>query len=115
MAAKLAPLQAPHAFGTKRPSLETAHFERFNQDNVVLVDVNEHPIVQVLPNGVRTAEGFHQLDVLILATGFDPIVGSILTMDIRGVRGRHLREKWMLSNDSGGNLYFTWFDDRGIS
>ncbi|KAK6362393.1 hypothetical protein LTS17_012897 [Exophiala oligosperma] len=102
VAAKLAPLQAPHAFGTKRPSLETAYFERFNQDNVVLVDVNEYPIVEVLPNGVRTSEDFHRLDVLILATGFDAIVGSMLTMDIRGIGGRHLREKWMLSDDSAG-------------
>ena len=97
-AEKLAPLKLPHFFGTKRPSLETAYFEVFNQSNVDLVDVNSDPITEVTSEGIYTASGaFYKLDILVLATGFDFITGSMLAMGIRGVGGRQLNEKWDIS------------------
>ena len=70
-AEKLAPTDPPHPFGAKRPSLEQCYFEVFNQDNVTLVDVRAEPIEEVTPTGVRTAMRHHELDILVLATGFD--------------------------------------------
>ncbi|MEQ8990883.1 MAG: NAD(P)/FAD-dependent oxidoreductase [Pseudomonadales bacterium] len=91
---KLAPAEAPHPFGAKRPSLEQWYFEVFNQDNTTLVDLREDPIEEITPRGVRTAAALHELDVLVLATGFDAGTGGFTRMDVRGVDGRRLRDYW---------------------
>jgi cyclohexanone monooxygenase len=94
MADKLAPADPPHPFGAKRPSLEQWYYEVFNQDNVTLVDVREEPIEEITPNGVRTASRHHELDILVLATGFDASTGGLTQIDIRGVSGRTLKDTW---------------------
>jgi cyclohexanone monooxygenase len=95
MADKLAPMQPPHPFGTKRPSLEQGYFEVFNQANVSLVDVRESPIEAVTATGVRTGDGReHPLDVLVLATGFDAVTGGLTSIDIHGTNGPTLKEYW---------------------
>ncbi|KAL4781123.1 hypothetical protein BJX76DRAFT_363823 [Aspergillus varians] len=94
IAEKLAPEKPPHAFGTKRPSLETAYFETFNRPNVELVDVNEDPILEITADGVQTATKLHALDLLVYATGFDALTGSALAIDIVGVDGMQLKSKW---------------------
>src|SRR4029453_4719758 len=62
--------------------------------NVRLVDVRETPIERITPAGVKTSEGEHEVDMIVYATGFDAITGSFDRIDIRGVGGRRLREKW---------------------
>ncbi|MCO5571860.1 hypothetical protein L7F22_025608 [Adiantum nelumboides] len=53
------------------------------------------PIAEVVPAGVRTADGVvHELDVLVLATGFDAVDGNYRAMDLRGRGGRHIDEHW---------------------
>ncbi|GLB43212.1 putative cyclohexanone monooxygenase [Lyophyllum shimeji] len=95
MQRKLAPEVAPHPFGVKRVSLEQQYYEVYNRPNVTLVDVNENAIVEVTPKGVKTADGAeHELDVLVLATGFDAVTGSIIQIDIRSVDGEPIKEKW---------------------
>ncbi|MFI2478567.1 flavin-containing monooxygenase [Nocardia xishanensis] len=95
VAEKLAPAEPPHPFGAKRPSLEQNYFDVFNQDNVRLVDLREAPIQRATAKGLRTADGEeHELDVLVLATGFDAITGGLTAIDIRGTGGSLLREKW---------------------
>ncbi len=94
LADKLAPMEPPHPFGVKRPSLEQWYYEVFNQDNVSLVDVRETPIVEIVPEGVRTADGLVELDMLVLATGFDAATGGLTQIDIRGTGGVTLKEKW---------------------
>jgi len=94
MADKLAPADSPHPFGTKRPSLEQWYYEVFNQDNVTLVDVREEPIEEITPTGVRTASRHYELDILVLATGFDASTGGLTQIDIRGVSGRTLKDTW---------------------
>ncbi|EAW15385.1 flavin-containing monooxygenase [Aspergillus fischeri NRRL 181] len=91
----LAPDVPPYYFGTKRATLEQRYYEAYNQDNVSLVDARNNPIVEVKPNGIITKDGkFHELDMLILATGFDSVTGGILNIDIHGRNGASLREKW---------------------
>lgn len=83
-----------HGFGTRRVPLETNYFEVYNQDNVELVDVSASPIERITPRGVLTANGEYALDMIIYATGFDAVTGALHRIDITGVGGRKLRDKW---------------------
>ncbi|KAF5313804.1 hypothetical protein D9758_017918 [Tetrapyrgos nigripes] len=92
---KLAPTVAPHPFGVKRPSLEQRYYEVFNQPNVTLVDVNESPIEEVTSKGVKTKDGKeYELDILVLATGFDMVTGGITAINIVGKDGVPIAAKW---------------------
>jgi len=90
----LAPTDPPYPFGTKRPSLEQGYYECFNQPNVELIDLRSTPIETVTRTGVRTTERHHELDVLVLATGFDANTGGLTAIDIRGRGGRSLADEW---------------------
>jgi cation diffusion facilitator CzcD-associated flavoprotein CzcO len=90
----LAPTEPPHPFGAKRPSLEQGYYEVFNQDNVTLVDLRKSPISTVTANGMQTTTAFYDLDVLILATGFDASTGGFKAIDLRGPQGNSLSELW---------------------
>ncbi|MDM0058839.1 flavin-containing monooxygenase [Variovorax fucosicus] len=81
-------------FGTKRLCVDTGYYETFNRPNVTLVDVKAAPIEEVTTRGLRTSEGEHELDILVFATGFDAMTGALRAIDIRGVGGLALREKW---------------------
>jgi cyclohexanone monooxygenase len=94
MAEKLAPMEPPHPFGAKRPSLEQWYYEVFNQDNVTLVDVRADPIDRITPTGIRTRAGHHELDLIVLATGFDAGTGGLTQIDVRGLSGRTLKDTW---------------------
>ena len=83
-----------HGFGTRRVPLETRYYEVYNQPNVELVDVNETPIERITPAGLQTSARDYQFDIIIYATGFDAITGSFDRVDIRGVDGLRLKEKW---------------------
>jgi cyclohexanone monooxygenase len=90
----LAPTEPLHPFGVKRPSLEQHFYEIFNQPNVRLVDLRTNPIERVTRGGIKTATGEHDLDILVLATGFDAVTGGLTRIDIRGAQGESLKEKW---------------------
>jgi cation diffusion facilitator CzcD-associated flavoprotein CzcO len=78
-----------------RPLCNEGYYEAYNQDNVELVSLKENPIETITPAGVRTADGVeHELDVLVLATGFDAVDGNYRSMDLRGRGGRHIDEHW---------------------
>jgi cation diffusion facilitator CzcD-associated flavoprotein CzcO len=90
----LAPTKPIHPYGAKRPSLEQNFFDIFNQSNVSLVDLRKTPIERVTRGGIKTAASEHDLDVLVLATGFDAVTGGLTSINIRGTQGKTLREKW---------------------
>ncbi|ESK89545.1 cyclopentanone -monooxygenase [Moniliophthora roreri MCA 2997] len=95
MQEKLAPTIPPHPFGTKRPSLEQNYYEIFNQPNVTLVDVNESPIDTITEKGVKTKDGaVYELDILLLATGYDMVTGGITQIDVKGTDGVLIGDKW---------------------
>jgi cation diffusion facilitator CzcD-associated flavoprotein CzcO len=83
-----------HGFGTRRVPLESGYFEVYNQPNVQLVDVNETPIERITPKGIKTSDAAYEFDIIIYATGFDAITGAFDRIDIRGVDGVSLKEKW---------------------
>ncbi|UGS35652.1 flavin-containing monooxygenase [Capillimicrobium parvum] len=79
----------------RRPLCNEDYYETYNRDNVELVSIKENPIEEMTPAGVRTADGVeHELDVLVLATGFDAVDGNYRAMDLRGRGGRHINEHW---------------------
>jgi cation diffusion facilitator CzcD-associated flavoprotein CzcO len=83
-----------HPFATKRPCLDTGYFETFNRDNVTLVDLRRSPITEIVPAGIRTTDGVHELDSIVFATGFDAMTGPVLRIDVRGRDGVPLEAKW---------------------
>jgi cation diffusion facilitator CzcD-associated flavoprotein CzcO len=83
-----------HGFGTRRVPLETKYYEAYNQPNVRLVDITETPIERITPKGIKTSDAEYEFDIIIYATGFDAITGSFDRIDIRGLGGRKLKDKW---------------------
>ena len=83
-----------HGFGTRRVPLETNYYEVYNQDNVELVDVRETPIETITETGIRTSKRDFEFDMIIYATGFDAVTGAFDRIDIRGLGGQSLKEKW---------------------
>lgn len=83
-----------HGFGTRRVPHETNYYEVYNQPNVTLVDLKATPFRRITPAGVETSDAFHELDMLIYATGFDAVTGAFEAIDIEGVGGLKLKDKW---------------------
>ncbi len=87
----------PHDYpiGSKRICVDTEYYETYNRENVSLVDVRKSPIEEITPTGLRTQDAEYELDVIVFATGFDAMTGSLFKMDIRGKDGQALKEKWV--------------------
>lgn len=92
VAEKLVPKD--HGFGSRRVPMETRYYEAYNRDNVRLVDVNETPIERITPKGIKTSAEDMEFDLIIYATGFDAITGAFDRMEIEGVGGQKLGDKW---------------------
>ncbi len=91
LAEKLCP---KYPFGTRRLILEIGYYEAFNQDNVVLADGLEDPIVEITETGARTASSHYELDVIIFAVGFRAFVGTLDDAGIRTEAGYTPKEAW---------------------
>ncbi|HWH97589.1 MAG TPA: NAD(P)/FAD-dependent oxidoreductase [Pseudolysinimonas sp.] len=92
IAAKLVPDHRPM---TRRPPGSTNYYEVFNRPNVHLIDIKSDPIERVEPAGVRLRSGeLYELDVLVLATGFDAGSGAAMQIDLRGRGGRTIQKHW---------------------
>ena len=92
LAEKLIPKD--HGFGVQRLPMETNYYEVYNRDNVRLVDLQETPIERITARGIRTTNSDLEFDIIVYATGFDAVTGAYERVDIRGVGGVSLREKW---------------------
>lgn len=92
LAERLSPQDFP--IGCKRPVIDSGWFETFNRPNVRLVTLRDEPIERFEAGGVRTSERFVELDVVVLAIGFDAMTGALDRIDIRGRDGAVLREVW---------------------
>ncbi|MEE2033339.1 flavin-containing monooxygenase [Rhodococcus chondri] len=92
LAEQLSPRTYP--LGAKRITLDTNYFQTYNRDNVELVSLREAPLEEFTARGIRTGGVEHELDAVVLATGFDAITGPLLKIGVTGVGGRTLQEKW---------------------
>ncbi|HZU48319.1 MAG TPA: NAD(P)/FAD-dependent oxidoreductase [Mycobacterium sp.] len=86
-------LTPKYAVGCKRPGFHNGYLATFNRDNVRLVT---EPIDKITPTGVVTSDGeTHDVDVLVLATGFKVMdTDNVPTFAVTGSGGRSLREFW---------------------
>jgi cyclohexanone monooxygenase len=84
-----------HYFSERRLLVEDGYFEIYNQANVTLVDVRGDPIRRLVPSGLETESGRrYELDMIVLATGFDSGTGGMLQIAVTGRDGTTLAERW---------------------
>lgn len=83
-----------YPLGSKRLCVDTNYYETYNLPHVRLIDLQSTPIEQITPEGVQTSEELFEADIIVLATGFDAMTGSLSRIDIRGTGGLALKEKW---------------------
>ncbi|MEY2397055.1 MAG: hypothetical protein QOJ00_229 [Actinomycetota bacterium] len=83
-----------HRFGQKRPPFVTGYYETFNQPHVSLVDLVATPIVRMTDEGIETAHGVREFDIVVWATGFDFGTGALSRMGVVGHEGVALNDHW---------------------
>jgi cyclohexanone monooxygenase len=91
VAAMLCP---PNIIGGKRMCVDTDYYATYNRDNVRLVDIRQTPIDKINKTGLLTAGEQHDVDMIVVATGFDAMTGALNRIDIRGKSDVSLRELW---------------------
>lgn len=80
--------------GCKRLVVDSGFYETFNRDNVSLVDVSVNPIERFTSTGIVVDGTEYPVDVIVLATGFDAMTGSLLKLGLVGRHGRTLTDTW---------------------
>jgi len=82
-----------YALGCKRPSFHNEYLATFNRDDVLLETT---PISRITPGGVVTEDGIeHEVDVLVLATGFQVFdAGNLPKYPVTGRDGADLFTYW---------------------
>lgn len=93
----LVPTLDDYGFGTHRVPLENKYLEAYLLPNVEAISVrkNRNPIKRFVAKGIELSDGrVVELDVVILATGFDAGSGCLSRVDVRGKGGVSLREEW---------------------
>lgn len=91
IAEKLVP---KYLLGTKRLIMDNGYYETYNQDHVTLVDIKDDPIEKFTEGSIHTKDGEHPIDILVLATGFDAVTGSIMKLNPKGIGGKALADIW---------------------
>ncbi|EKG13579.1 Flavin-containing monooxygenase-like protein [Macrophomina phaseolina MS6] len=94
----VAPVEQFQWLGGKRAGLEMDYYEMLDRPNVKLVDLKQTPIKEFTSGGVVTggqsSTELHDFDIVIVATGYDSVTGSLYEMNIEDKNGRKLQEKW---------------------
>lgn len=79
-----------HPYGGKRPVISDTYFQALLSDNVKLVS---RAVAEVTENGVIDAAGdHHEVDVLIMSTGFK--AEFLSTLEVIGSAGKSLHDYW---------------------
>jgi cation diffusion facilitator CzcD-associated flavoprotein CzcO len=99
-------LTPDYAVGCKRIIINKTFYDAVQRDNVELVTDG---ISEITPKGIRTADGKeHELDVLILSTGFKPF-NFMRPMDMRGKNGLHIDDAWAKKIQTYRSLFIPEF------
>ena len=83
-----------HPYAGKRPPIDTNYFETFNRENVHLVDIRNDPIKFIDENGIATGKNYYNLDIIVFATGYDAMTGSLIKLNITGENNLKLEDYW---------------------
>lgn len=92
---KTAALLTPdQTIGCKRLCVANDYYETFNRPNVKLIDVSKTGIESITPKGLVAGGQAYEFDMLVLATGFDAMTGTLMRLDLRGQNGLTIQQKW---------------------
>lgn len=69
-------------------------FSLFNKSNIKLVSMLDEPIHSIELGGIRTSRALYEVDVIVMATGFESIIGAISNIDLVCSDGKTIAEKW---------------------
>jgi cation diffusion facilitator CzcD-associated flavoprotein CzcO len=94
VAEKLCPYD--HPMGSRRLIVDTDYYASFNRNNVTLVDIAADPIECLTENGIKTRSNHYEIDLLILALGFNAYKGAIEKANIRNEHGQSPTDHWGL-------------------
>ena len=94
IAKKLAPTD--HPIGAKRICVASGYYETFNRPKVHRIDVREEVLEGINPAGLQTIAREYAVDIVVFATGYDALTGALTRIDIRGIGGQSVRDKWSL-------------------
>ena len=83
-----------YPIGCKRLAVDSNYYETFNESNISLIDLNLEPLIDFNKVGLSTQKNIYDLDVIILATGFDAMTGTLFNIDIIGKKNITLKNKW---------------------
>ena len=83
-----------HPVGSRRICVDIDYYKTYNRDNVSLVNLLETPIERITETGIQLSDRHVELDMLVLATGFDAMTGAFNKIDIRGRGNKALKDKW---------------------
>jgi cation diffusion facilitator CzcD-associated flavoprotein CzcO len=85
-------LTPSYSFGCKRPTVSNHYYRAFNEPHVHLETT---PIERIEPDAVISADGVrHEIDVLVLATGYSLWEEGFPGFEIVGREGRNLGKWW---------------------
>ena len=85
----------PNDLYAKRPLCDAGYYQQFNRDNVDVIDIKANPIARLDGNSVILEDGESvELDMLILATGFDAGDGNYMRLKLMGADGVSIQEHW---------------------
>ena len=87
-------------FGGKRLCAGTNYLETYNRPDVTLVDVSGSGIERFTPTGLVAEGTNYDLDVVVFATGFDAMTGSVVAIDIEGPDGTTMADAWANGPDT---------------
>ncbi len=87
-------LSPKSTLGCKRLCVDSDYYSTFNRNNVSLIDVSQQGISRITDKGPMVNGIEYSVDIVVLATGFDAMTGTLNTIDIRGRNGTNLAGKW---------------------
>jgi len=94
-----AQLHPDYYITTKRLIIGTNYYENFNEAHVNVVSLKDNPIERIVENGVKLRNETVECDVVVYATGYEAMTGSLLKIDIQGRNGQTIQEKWLEGRD----------------
>ncbi len=87
-----------HTIGCKRLCVDTGYYDTYNRANVRLVDISKNRgqsgLEAITANGIRANGEDFEVDVIVLATGFDALTGTLMRLDLKGRHGQPIQQKW---------------------
>jgi len=88
-------LTPDYSFGCKRPTFSNEYYPTFNRPNV---DLETTGIERITPTSIVTRDGVErEIDVLVLATGFNLWDTNFPAIEIIGRNGKDLGKSWRTS------------------